>query len=87
MKKGKIGIVMEACATNLSAKIREAAHRRPQSRVLDHYVMLHKLANALGHIHANGVVHRDIKPANILFSYGKFSPIPSPRSVYSIFCV
>src|ERR1019366_3944748 len=30
-----------------------------------------KLASALSHLHANGLVHRDIKPSNIIFVKGE----------------
>ena len=45
-----------------------AAGRLPAARVLE---LALALTEALGHLHASGLVHRDIKPSNIIFVGGR----------------
>ena len=47
---------------------------RSQLSLLLRIQIMRQIAEALSHLHSNGVVHRDIKPANILLRFVSPSP-------------
>ena len=52
----------------------EALDLRSQLSLLIRVQIVRQVAEALSHLHRNGVVHRDIKPANILLRFVSPSP-------------
>jgi hypothetical protein len=60
---GRPYIVMELCSGGSLGEIVQRQGPLPISDAVDIGL---KLADALGHAHASGVLHRDIKPANVL---------------------
>jgi serine/threonine protein kinase len=67
-RDGRPYIVMELCSRGSLADLLDQYGPLPMEQVVD--VAL-RLADALGHAHAAGVLHRDIKPGNVLIdSFG-----------------
>ncbi|WP_320067729.1 serine/threonine-protein kinase [Micromonospora sp. RTGN7] len=60
-------LIMELCDGSYAERMRTSPLGPAETRDLGV-----KIADALAHSHANGVLHRDVKPANILYS--QFNP-------------
>ncbi|MEH0841426.1 serine/threonine-protein kinase [Micromonospora sp. CPCC 205711] len=60
-------LIMELCDGSYAERMRHCPLGAPETRDLGI-----KIADALAHSHAAGVLHRDVKPANILYSH--FNP-------------
>ena len=52
----------------------EVLDLRSQLSLLMRVQIMRQVAEALSHLHRNGIVHRDIKPANILLRFVSPSP-------------
>ena len=76
--EGRPFVVMDFVdGQSLAARLRDGA--LPASAVL---VMGATLADALAHVHANGVVHRDVKPGNVLLSAQPWSAVSSGNRLW-----
>jgi WD40 repeat protein len=58
-------------ATYKPKTLREVLTRRGRLPAQDCITLAVGLSNALGHLHAHGLIHRDVKPSNIIFVNGQ----------------